>query len=237
VSGPFARPIAALTPRLTDFRPRANSVAARKIPSEFLAVSLKRRHDFSKTLPVLKRLLARHLEDDQQRGYSAAWFRLKLARASQGTSPIPPDRISRIREVRRQIDLVPQPDRAWILLSLHGDTGGVTNPLVSESELVAQLKSLGHEAMLRLLRKETVSADRSLRPEPANNYAHPGTLFVLRHARELLRTEDADFLLAREQRERLEWWAIAAAELRPANSESILTAAWLRFRAKPEFRS
>jgi len=186
-------------------------------------------------------------KEDQQRGYSAAWFRFKLARASQSTSPIRPDRISRIREVRRQIDLVPQPDRAWILLSLHDEAHADADPLVSESELVAQLNSLGHEARLHLLRKETISSDRSLWSEPSNNYIyHRMCLFVLRHARELLLTEDADFLLAREQWERRHrefgivdplisaWWAMAGAELRPANAESILTAAWLRFGDKYE---
>jgi hypothetical protein len=118
---------------------------------------------------------------------------------------------------------------------------------VSESELVAQLNSSGHEAMLRLLRKETVSPDQSLRSKPSNNYIyHHMCLFVLQHARELLLAEDADFLLAREQWERRyrefgiidplisAWWAIAAAELRPANAESILTAAWARFGDKYE---
>jgi hypothetical protein len=75
---------------------------------------------------------------------------------------------------------------------------------------------------------------------------HRMCLFVLRHARELLLTGDADFLIAREQSERRHrefgivdplisaWWANAAAELRPANAESILTAAWLRFGGKYE---
>ena len=77
-------------------------------------------------------------KEEQQRGYSAAWFRFKLQRASQGSSPLRPDRISRIRDVRRQVDLVPQPDRAWILLSLPSDAFSDPDPLVSESELVAQ---------------------------------------------------------------------------------------------------
>ncbi len=184
-------------------------------------------------------------KEDQERGYSALWFLFKLERATQSTSPIRPERIPRVREVRRQIELVPQPDRALILLSLHSGAWNHGDPLVTESELVAQLKSLGHEAMLRLLRKQAISSDRSLQSAPSGNATYHGMcLFVLRHARELLLGSDADALLAREKWERGQQelgmreamispeWAIAAASLRPAKAAGILNAALLRFGAK-----
>lgn len=177
----------------------------------------------------------------RKRGYSAAWFRFKLMRAGQGTTPTPADRIAKIRAVRKQIDGVPMPDRAWILLFLNGDSR--SNALVEEQELVGQLKAVGRDGLLRLLRKERISPDLALRSQANGNYAyHAMCLFVLRHAGQLLLAGDAPFLLGREQWERRyaehhisdplisAWWALAAAQVRPSMADRVISAALTRFK-------
>jgi len=72
-------------------------------------------------------------------------------------------------------------------------------------------------------------------------------MFVLRHARQLLRSEDAEALLACERWQRdyqkhgitdpllTPWWAIAAADLQPRQAKDILLQAFQRFQGEYSF--
>jgi hypothetical protein len=178
-----------------------------------------------------------------------AWTFFRMKRAVQGRSPVDPGRIPKIRALRREIEALPQPERAWTFLVLRGaplpgeDEGPTT--LIRSSELVVEMKTVRHDDLLKLLRKDKISDDPVLKSQSSNNSLyHSMCRFVLQNARELLRSDDAAFLLERERWERNHrqmgiidplisaWWAIAAAELNPENSGTILKAAWSRFGEK-----
>ena len=180
-------------------------------------------------------------QEYQDRTYSASWFRVKLARAGQGSSPTPTDRIGNIKRLRQQINRTPPTDRAWILLFVQSEAG--SGHLVTDAELVNQLKLVGRGHLLRLLRKESISPDPALRSWPNNNYSyHRMCIFVLQHAAKLLLPQDASMLLEREKWERRHsehnitdplisgWWPIAAARLNVTQADSILTEAMPRFK-------
>ena len=179
----------------------------------------------------------------------AAWIFFRMKRAVQGQSPVDPARIPKIQALRHEVEALPQPERAWMFLLLRGaplpenDEGPTT--LIRTTELVADLKTVRHDDLLKLLRKDMISDDPVLQSQPNNNYLyHSMCLFVLENARELLRPDDAAFLLERERWERNHrqlgivdplisaWWAIAAAELDSENAGTILKAAWSRFGEK-----
>ena len=180
-------------------------------------------------------------QEYKDRTYSASWFQVNLARAGQGCSPTPADRVGKIKGLRQEIDRIPLPDRAWVLLILHGEWG--SEHLVTDDELVTQLKRVGRPNLLRLLRKESISSDPALRSRPSNNFSyHRMCIFVLQHAAELLSPQDAGVLLEREKWERRYsehnitdplisgWWPIAAARLNVTQADSILTEAMPRFK-------
>ncbi len=171
---------------------------------------------------------------------SASWLKVRLARASQGTSPTPSERIKKIKQLRKYIDLMSVTERPWIFLFLYGDAG--SDALITETELVNLLGMVGRDKLLRLLSKENFSSDPALQSRPTNNYDyHRMCLFVLRHATRLLKAEDAEMLLAREEWERQyqehhisdpllsAWWPIAAAHLKPQEADQILLKAFERF--------
>jgi hypothetical protein len=162
----------------------------------------------------------------KDRAFGASWFAVQLSRAEQGTSPTPPGRLARIRFVRRRIDGLPPPDRAWTLLWLSGENGGAA--LVTEEELLNACQELGPDRLLQMLRQQPPSDDPDLRARTNNNGPYKRmTWFVLRHARALLRPGDAEALLACERWERdyqnhrvidpniTPYWATAAADLQP----------------------
>jgi hypothetical protein len=173
----------------------------------------------------------------KNRPYCAGWFQVQLDRASGRTSPTPPDRISRIRAVRRRVDRVPEPDRTWILLRLNGEEG--SDALVSEQELRRACRRLGPEPLLGMLQRRIPTGDPDLQPRDNNNYPYARmTHWVLQRAGELLRPNDAALLLDQEQRERRSglsdpnitaWWVIGAAQLRPDWAARILREALPRF--------
>jgi hypothetical protein len=49
-----------------------------------------------------------------------AWTFFRMKRAVQGRSPVDPGRIPKIRALRREIEALPQPERAWTFLVLRG---------------------------------------------------------------------------------------------------------------------
>jgi hypothetical protein len=170
----------------------------------------------------------------------AAWVFFRLQRATQGQSPIDPARIPKIQAIRREVEALPQPERAWTFLLLRWAPMPThcegPSTLILSRDLAADLKTVNREDLLRLLCKEKISDDPAI--QSGNNDM---CLFVLEHAQELLRPADAEWLLEREQWERNHlqkgnawplispWWAIAAANLNPGTAANVLKAAWSRF--------
>jgi hypothetical protein len=170
---------------------------------------------------------------------AAGWWKLRLARASHATTPTPRDRYAGIKRLRSRIDKLPQSDRAFTLLLLHGENG--SDLLVTRQELVAILKQLGPDNLLDLLKRKIRSDDPDLQPENKNSPQGAMSVFILQHSSSLLRQSDAKALLDQEVTERnfqnnsiveptlSPWWAIGAAQLNPPEAESILKPAYERF--------
>ena len=171
---------------------------------------------------------------------AAGWWKVRLARASHSSSPTMKDRVPAIRSLRAEIDRLPEPDRTYVLLWLHEEMG--SDALASDDELLEMARRLGADSLIDVLRRNIRSDDPDLQPRPSNNYRYAQMCaFVLQHADVLLRASDAASLLEQETWERgylargisdpmiSPWWAIAAAQLTPASSASILDAAYLRF--------
>ncbi len=171
---------------------------------------------------------------------TAGWWLVRLARVGHSSSPTMKDRIPAIRSLRAEIDRLPEPDRTYILLWLHREMG--SEVLASEDELIEMTRRLGADSLVDVLRRNIRSDDPDLQPSPSNNYRYARMcLFILQHADVLLRAADATTLLDQETWERgylprgisdpfiSPWWAIAAAQLTPASSASILDGAYSRF--------
>jgi len=174
----------------------------------------------------------------KNRAFCASWFAVLLDRATQGTSPLPKDREEKVRAVRRRIDALPEAYRAWTLLWLNADRPH--DALVTEDELVAMCKELGRDRLLQMLQRKATSDDPDLDPVKGNNYRHRQMcVFVLRHAKVLLRPEDTDTLLECERGEadELPAWVVAAAELQPNKAKELLNDAFKRFRGEHQGRA
>lgn len=181
----------------------------------------------------------------KNRPHCAGWFAVQLARASQGISPTQKNCINRIRAVRRRIDQLPADQRAWVLLWLYKENG--SDVLATEEELIEAGKKLGAKKLLLMLQNKIPSDDPDLQPRARNNWPYQRmSLFILRHADQLLRSRDSDSLLACERWQRnyqqhgigdptiTPWWAIAAARLKPENASAILHAAMRRFQGQSD---
>ena len=190
-----------------------------------------------------------HWDARKGRDYCAGWFYAKLARACRGTSPTQPQYVADIQKVRQQIDQLPADDRAWILLWLFGEYG--SDKLTNESELLEMAKQLGPEHLMLMLERKIPSTDPDLQPRDSNNWPYKRmTLFVLKHASQLLRPEDADRLLACRTNEAglnrnagltdptsPQWWAVGAAHLQPARGKQILHTAFDEIQGRDEYHA
>ena len=171
---------------------------------------------------------------------AAGWWSVRLARAGHSSSPTMKDRVPAIRSMRAEIDRLPDPDRTYILLWLHGEMG--SEVLASEDDVIEMARRLGADNLVDVLRRNIRSDDPDLQPRLSNNHRYARMcVFILQHADVLLRAADATTLVDQETWERgylprgisdpliSPWWAIAAAQLTPASSASVLDAAYLRF--------
>lgn len=185
----------------------------------------------------------------KNRDYCAGWFAVKLARACRGTSPTQPEYVADILNVRHQIDQLPTDDRAWIPLWLFGEYG--SDKLTTESELLKIAKQLGPERLMLMLQRKIPSTDPDLQPRDSNNWPYNRmTLFVLKHASQLLKPADADKLLACRTTEAdlnrnagltdptsPQWWAVGAAHLQPARAKQMLHAALDSIQGQDEYHA
>jgi hypothetical protein len=163
----------------------------------------------------------------KDRKYCASWFFLDLGRASRNTTPTPPDVIPAVKEVRKRIDAIPEPDRTFTLLFLRDSPG--FEHLASEADLIAGCKNVGPKNLVLLLQYRIPSDDPDLQTRINNNYFYERMIkFVLDRADQLLRAEDADALVAGT---RADWslgrdFFIAAAKLNPAKTKDYFKIAW-----------
>jgi hypothetical protein len=181
-----------------------------------------------------------YLKAHAGRTWSAGWMGVRLARAGHSTSPTPEERYGAIRRLRADIDRIGDPDRTHVLMWLKGEPG--SDVLVSERELVELAQRLGPDNLLAILRRQIRSDDPALQASVRNRHPYARMcVFILQHARTLLRPTDAQTLLDQETREndfqkhdileplRTPWWAIAAAELNPGDAGATIVAAHKRF--------
>lgn len=176
---------------------------------------------------------ALYWNERKDRTFCSSWFEVQFERAREGTTPTPDDAAPKLRALRERINRLPRADRNWTILSLRAPDNDFT--LYSEAEVVAACKELCSKNLMLLLQSRVPSTDPDLKPR-SYKYTRMQA-FVLKHAKTLLRPEDADVLLAQEQAVRRPvtgyWvsaqWAIAAADLQPAQAKTILYNAWKRF--------
>jgi hypothetical protein len=188
----------------------------------------------------------------KDRDHCAGWFEVQLRWASGGTLPTRKVHVPAVRDVRRRIDRLPEEDRVFTLLWLRDGPGG--DVLASEDDLIAACQHLGPAPLVKLLQRQIPSDDPDLQPRPSNNSQYARMqMFVLQHASQVLRPEDADAVLACEASERdylkhgisdpllTPEWFIATVELQPAKAKEILTPAWDRAqgldRYTPDYRA
>jgi hypothetical protein len=167
----------------------------------------------------------------QGRETCASWFLVKLNRATRQTSPPQPQYQVDVQRVISEVEKLPAVERAWTLIFLRSIGAANLDLARIDPECVASLKEIGPDETMRFLRRERVGDDPDLwfdRLDYDSSHIYSWMAhFVLQHARELLRAEDAPALLAQEQIQRearqkfglgiFPAWAAAAAELTAAS--------------------
>jgi hypothetical protein len=168
---------------------------------------------------------------------SASWFAVRMKRATRRTIPIQPEYQPDIRRVIGEIKTLPLPDRAWTQLYVLAPEGWFefepSDLVVTDGELVAMVRKLGPESLLHFLQRRKISDDPDLRMDQHNPEFTRLSNFILRHADQLLRPENADALLACENAERdasgvNPAWSIGAALVQPGRAGEILRGALAR---------
>lgn len=186
----------------------------------------------------------------QGRQTCASWFLVKLNRATRQSSPPQPQYQHDVRRVISEVEKLPPVERAWTLVFLRSMNEQALDPALIDPACLASLQEIGPERIMQFLRRERVGDDPDLHFDNFDRqgyYAYGRMMqFVLRHAIELLRREDAAELLSQEESLRqartglgnFPEWAAAAAELTagdPAAASQIIEAALHRFSAFADF--
>ncbi len=169
------------------------------------------------------------------RQWCPSWILVRLQRATRLTTPMLPRYEADIARVRREIDALPPMERAWTLLYIWSHALNYPR-YFPDSELIAALKHVGPDALMKLLRREPFSDNPDLRPELGDTLRAAMTrtmiTVVLDHASDLLRASDADSVLAESRRERdspeIVWFS-ATAQLRGLTDRGTAVS-WLKER-------
>jgi hypothetical protein len=171
----------------------------------------------------------------KDRAFCSSWFRVRMVRALQGSSSFDKNRADRVRAIRKDIERLPPLDRDWTLFWLgsisiaEGSPEGVAF-LVKPDDMLQAGKRLGPARLMDLLQGKAISSDPDLGTDlPSLVGRRVLSVYVLKNARALLRTEDGPTLLTLEDAFRSPWWTIAAAELQPARARKLLTDGLSRF--------
>lgn len=170
---------------------------------------------------------AEYWEPRAGRSTCASWFLVRLIRATRNAGEtLQPQYREDVEQVLADVEKLEPVERAWTQVFLRCQCFSRIEPELSDAKCVASLKAIGSDHVMQFLERQHVADDPdlgfgTLGPNSGRIYsimAH----FVLRHATELLRAQDADGLLVQEslQREKPQsgleaspYWAAAAAEL------------------------
>lgn len=165
------------------------------------------------------------------RKYAASWFMVKMKRATRQTTPIQPEYRMDIQSVIAEMESLPMPDRAWMQLYVLAPEGWFEfekdNLVTTDGELIAVAKKLGPALLLRFLQRQKVSDDPGLLLDKDNPEFVRISNFILRHADQLLRSEDCEALLACQSVMHNSGgvnpaWVIGASLVQPARAGEIL---------------
>lgn len=172
-------------------------------------------------LPNHPRNFAKYWEPRKNRKYCASWFAIKLVRVGANSLPNSGSGDPSIRALRKQLGAVPKPDKDWILLRLKSESG--FNKFATESDLIAAMKELGPDRLLQMLQGKISTDDPDLQPRPENYLNYQDMMIsILKRAKQVLRKDQADALLACGHNASTPWFAIAAAQLNPEPAAKLL---------------
>lgn len=150
-----------------------------------------------------------HLESPE----SIGWYEFLYTRATEGTHPGTPN-VDKITALKKEMEGHRFEVRAWMWLG-HADEwldGRSSDTLLAtEAEMVEAAKKLGSTALLAYLRDGT----RTGLKQPQADERWRGKHFILSHARQLFREEDAETLANLGQ-------FIAAADVLPARASEFI---------------
>ncbi len=153
------------------------------------------------------------------RQQTAGWFLARMQRATRQTTPLQPQYQADIRRVLAEIDALSPSERAWTLLYVSmGVAHDRESTLVPDAFLVAALKAIEPDSLLKFLRREPPTDDPDLRSDGRSRrreHSFEMCEFILAHAPNLFRASDADTILAaangyRERDDATIWFAAAA---------------------------
>lgn len=186
-------------------------------------------------------------ERQQVAGLTVDHWERRLDRASSSSLPVQDEREPLIDTVWDEIRREPEPRVHWLMLWLGAmwhQKGMMTNgkhPTTgpSEEEIIKSVQKLPREQLLGFLADAAINDDPSMQLKQMNNWPNKrAKIFLLKHADRFFEEKDSAKLLKMEVARSPErtidpfvsgWWAVAAANLDPANASTILKSAILRY--------
>jgi len=161
----------------------------------------------------------------KDRAALASWFTVQLDRATQGTTPIPENRVAAFAALRARLEQLRGNERLWYSLHVGASEGG--ERVFTEAETMAFATAIGPDRLMQMLAMKEPAFDPDLVPigRPgscgAREVGQEMQRFVLERAPRLLRPSDADAVL-QSPHAAYSLWSVAAAALRPDRAEAIL---------------
>ncbi len=150
--------------------------------------------------PELSQIFQHYWDQRKDRAHSASWFLVKLKRSTRNCIPLSPQYKSDVDSVLAQINVLPSPDREWVLLyAVFGEVFGQEEGVISEAALLHAAKAIGPAELMKFLLLEPISTDPDLRftqADPRGEVLFPISAFILNHASQLLRPTDGPVLRA-----------------------------------------
>lgn len=142
---------------------------------------------------ISRRAFDAYWNERRDRSHSASWLLVKMWRATRRTEPLHSEYEPDVRRVLAEIDGLSPEERVWTLFYVRTSQDQIA-PLVSDAAMVATLQTIGPDALMTLVRRQSPTDDPDLRPEGPESVGM--TAFVLAHAPSLLRPSDAAAVLA-----------------------------------------
>ncbi len=134
------------------------------------------------------------------RDHCASWFQVKMRYALALPPSAAAESAALIHQTMADIVSLPPTDRALTFLFLHISNISRFAGLISDEQLIIALKAVPPATLLDFLQHKPVTTDPDLQfdssTKPQNAFFRPFSLFILQHAPDLLRPDDADAILA-----------------------------------------